>query len=223
MISLFYLLGTILFIGQNTSEIIKIIYGVIILKHLFSVFSTPIISLWILSIVLSFYILCLRSYVFTQEYKGNDDHYFYNFYIYFLIHFLPYALCIIFFSTLFIYYLSAILEYTNINKDNIVFSIIFSVCTLIVEYRFVYINYKGRIHQQYAIYPIIQLNSIIVEEPKQQIYYTKVFVTNVNCTICLEECSECVALKCNHTYHKDCIDKWFQTSGSNKSCPLCRN
>ena len=222
MISFIYLLGTIFFIGQNIGEIIKIVYGSIILKHLFPVFSTSIISLWILSLLLSFYILSLRLYIFTQEYKGNSNHYFYNFNLYFLIHFLPYLVGIIIFSTLFIYYLSTILEYTNINKDNIIFSIIFSLCTFMVECRFSYINHKARVHRQTAIEPITELNSIVVEEPVQQIYYTEVVVTNINCTICLEECNKCVQLKCNHVYHKECIDKWFQINNNTKRCPLCR-
>ncbi len=224
MISFFYLLGTILFIGQNTGEIIKIIYGSIILKHLLPLFSIPILSLWIISILISFYILCLRSYIFIQEYKGNNNHYFYNFNIYFLIHFLPYASGITIFTTLFIYYLSTILEHININKDNIIFSIIFSICTFMVECRLVYINHKARIHQLTAIEPITQLNSIIIEQVHQPIslsLYTETTINNIDCIICLEELNKCVTLKCNHAYHKDCIDKWFQTS-QNKICPLCR-
>jgi hypothetical protein len=223
MISFIYLLGTIFFIGQNTGEIIKIIYGSIILKHLYTIFSISIISLWILSLLLSFYILVLRIYIFTQEYKGNTNHYFYNFHLYFLIHFIPYAIGITSFSTLFIYYLSTILEYTNINKDNIIFSIIFSICTFLVESRFVYNNHKARIHRQTAVEPLTELNSVIIINYSS--YYTEVDIsnTNTNCTICLEELNKCVKLKCNHTYHKECIDTWFKTNNNNtKSCPLCR-
>jgi len=227
MISFLYFLGTIFFVGQNLGEIIKIIYGSIILNSIYTLFSTPIISLWILSLVLSFYILLLRSYILIQEYRGNTNHYFYNFNLYFLIHCIPYGISIIIFSTLFIYYLSTILEYTNINKDNIIFSIIYSICTFLVECRFSYINYKNRIHSLTAVRPIIELNSIVISNTNNitdfSIYYTEVDVTNINCSICLEECNKCVQLKCNHNYHKECIDKWFQTNGNTiKRCPLCR-
>ena len=42
------------------------------------------------------------------------------------------------------------------------------------------------------------------------------------CTICLFNYTEETkkTLKCNHIFHKECLDKWLQTN--NKSCPLCR-
>lgn len=46
----------------------------------------------------------------------------------------------------------------------------------------------------------------------------------LECTICLCEFSEGEKMrflpKCNHGFHVDCIDMWFQ---SHSTCPLCRN
>ncbi|KAM3289753.1 RING-H2 finger protein ATL3 [Capsicum chacoense] len=46
----------------------------------------------------------------------------------------------------------------------------------------------------------------------------------LECTICLCEFSEGEKMrllpKCNHGFHVDCIDMWFQ---SHTTCPLCRN
>jgi len=44
----------------------------------------------------------------------------------------------------------------------------------------------------------------------------------MDCSICFEEISdeEQSVLKCDHTFHKECIDEWFKKS---HRCPLCRN
>ncbi|XP_054723527.1 E3 ubiquitin-protein ligase goliath-like [Uloborus diversus] len=44
-----------------------------------------------------------------------------------------------------------------------------------------------------------------------------------NCAICLEDVKEnetIMKLKCNHTYHKQCLIPWLKTSGI---CPKCRD
>ena len=47
---------------------------------------------------------------------------------------------------------------------------------------------------------------------------------NIKCSICLEayKLTEYIRIlpKCNHLFHKKCIDKWFR-SKSNKFCPIC--
>lgn len=51
---------------------------------------------------------------------------------------------------------------------------------------------------------------------------------NVTCTICLNDVqpTEYVRdLKCNHSFHKKCIDKWLLTNlkcNNEMNCPLCR-
>lgn len=48
-------------------------------------------------------------------------------------------------------------------------------------------------------------------------------VTAIECTVCLSniENEEMVRLlpNCKHTFHAECIDKWF---GSHSTCPICR-
>jgi hypothetical protein len=48
--------------------------------------------------------------------------------------------------------------------------------------------------------------------------------TTTDCIICLENINSTttnLTLNCQHTFHKDCIDKWFQKT-TNNSCPICR-
>lgn len=55
---------------------------------------------------------------------------------------------------------------------------------------------------------------------RQDIYFKN--TTKPLCNICLEELQEntmVTKLPCNHIYHTDCIDKWFNR---NISCPTCR-
>ncbi|KAL3825051.1 hypothetical protein ACJIZ3_021080 [Penstemon smallii] len=58
---------------------------------------------------------------------------------------------------------------------------------------------------------------IIVFDPKE-------FKDGLECAVCLCEVSEGektrLLPKCNHGFHVDCIDMWFQ---SHSTCPLCRN
>ena len=47
-------------------------------------------------------------------------------------------------------------------------------------------------------------------------------VIEKECIVCLEEFKETEKiskLDCNHSYHDDCIQEWFQ---KDRSCPLCR-
>ena len=41
------------------------------------------------------------------------------------------------------------------------------------------------------------------------------------CSICYEEITHRTSdlLECNHLFHKECIDKWFE---NNYTCPICR-
>ncbi|KAG5619407.1 hypothetical protein H5410_019231 [Solanum commersonii] len=53
---------------------------------------------------------------------------------------------------------------------------------------------------------------------------TKDFKDGLECSVCLSEVCEGekarLLPKCNHGFHVDCIDMWFQ---SHSTCPLCRN
>lgn len=45
-------------------------------------------------------------------------------------------------------------------------------------------------------------------------------VENVHdCTICQEEGGNGIKLKCNHSFHRNCIEPWFEQTNT---CPTCR-
>ena len=57
---------------------------------------------------------------------------------------------------------------------------------------------------------------------KRELTYTNDIYSDKECTICLEEFIEnekIYGLKCNHYYHKKCIDDWLK---KRQTCPLCR-
>ena len=46
-----------------------------------------------------------------------------------------------------------------------------------------------------------------------------------DCVICINkiESNEYIRkLKCNHLFHKKCVDNWLKKNIDNPSCPLCR-
>ena len=48
----------------------------------------------------------------------------------------------------------------------------------------------------------------------------KTFI-NYDCCICLQEIKKgekIIVLKCNHIYHRDCIEAWFNKK---RKCPYC--
>ncbi|CAN4100047.1 unnamed protein product [Withania somnifera] len=56
------------------------------------------------------------------------------------------------------------------------------------------------------------------------LFHPKEFKDGLECAVCLCDVSEGekarLLPKCNHGFHVDCIDMWFQ---SHSTCPLCRN
>ncbi|KAA8541570.1 hypothetical protein F0562_022722 [Nyssa sinensis] len=56
------------------------------------------------------------------------------------------------------------------------------------------------------------------------IFHSSEFKDGLECAVCLSDVSEGekarLLPKCNHGFHVDCIDMWFQ---SHSTCPLCRN
>ncbi|KAI4317219.1 hypothetical protein L6164_025109 [Bauhinia variegata] len=67
----------------------------------------------------------------------------------------------------------------------------------------------------------------LIEERNPTICFTRRLKPPDNidqCRVCLSEFEEGEKvrnLKCKHTFHKDCLDKWLQQCLA--TCPLCRN
>ena len=69
-------------------------------------------------------------------------------------------------------------------------------------------------------------NCISIEESTSISSYTpkKNEINNLCCTICLISLENYVddpisKLKCNHIFHKKCIEEWYK---NNRNCPICR-
>ncbi|KAJ9177652.1 hypothetical protein P3X46_012847 [Hevea brasiliensis] len=65
----------------------------------------------------------------------------------------------------------------------------------------------------------------LIEEKNPAILYTEKLRQQsvIECAVCLSEFLEGESvrkLKCKHTFHKDCLDKWLQQYLA--TCPLCR-
>ncbi|KAJ7956880.1 RING/U-box superfamily protein [Quillaja saponaria] len=67
----------------------------------------------------------------------------------------------------------------------------------------------------------------LIENKYPTIYYTKKLkpkLQQLDCSVCLSEFEDgekIRKLNCKHSFHKDCLDKWFQQYLA--TCPLCRN
>ncbi|KAL2462497.1 RING-H2 finger protein ATL3 [Forsythia ovata] len=68
------------------------------------------------------------------------------------------------------------------------------------------------------------LDSTVLKTIPVVIFDPKEFKDGLECAVCLSEVSEGektrLLPKCNHGFHMDCIDMWFQ---SHSTCPLCRD
>ncbi|KAM7262033.1 hypothetical protein ACFE04_021110 [Oxalis oulophora] len=64
-----------------------------------------------------------------------------------------------------------------------------------------------------------------IEEKNPTIQYKKGCLEAMQCTVCLSEYEEGERvrrlMKCKHTFHKECLDKWLQHYRA-ATCPLCR-
>ncbi|TKY47624.1 E3 ubiquitin-protein ligase RHA2A [Spatholobus suberectus] len=64
----------------------------------------------------------------------------------------------------------------------------------------------------------------LIEKKNPTICYTKrLKAVPAECRVCLSEFEEgekVRKLKCQHTFHRDCLDKWLQQYWA--TCPLCR-
>jgi len=56
--------------------------------------------------------------------------------------------------------------------------------------------------------------------------YYKCGNVTLDCPICINkiESNEYIRkLKCNHLFHKKCVDNWLKKNIENASCPMCRS
>ena len=67
---------------------------------------------------------------------------------------------------------------------------------------------------------ILENQNEIIERQNTILKRPYIIINENECSICLENISSNqILLNCNHTFHKQCIDKWFLT---NTNCPNCR-
>ncbi|RYQ83469.1 hypothetical protein Ahy_B10g102150 [Arachis hypogaea] len=84
-------------------------------------------------------------------------------------------------------------------------------------------NRVGTVNTKYG--PIAKLQYLrSIEETNPTIPYTnEMKPRHVQCTVCLSEFKEeekVRSLKCQHVFHRDCLDTWLQEYRA--TCPLCR-
>ena len=91
-------------------------------------------------------------------------------------------------------------------------------------------DYEGTINLDLEFYENELNNKVITDNIDIELSHYKKITNNDNlikenksCSICLNnyKINEYTrTLKCNHTFHKECIDKW---AVKNRTCPLCRD
>ncbi|KAG9139714.1 hypothetical protein Leryth_027407 [Lithospermum erythrorhizon] len=81
-------------------------------------------------------------------------------------------------------------------------------------------------HQETAVATIHcqGLDPSVLKTIPIMVFCKKDFENGIECSVCLSDVSEGekarLLPKCNHGFHMECIDMWFQ---SHATCPLCRN
>lgn len=117
------------------------------------------------------------------------------------------------------------------------FFLIATSCMIMFRYKKEYFLYNGRNNWRNNNNHIINNNIYNQSYKKPQLDMTKINLENsydiifveyneddINCTVCLENINmidkDIIKFKkCNHMFHKECIDEWIKI---NKSCPICR-
>ncbi|CAL5195836.1 unnamed protein product [Lathyrus oleraceus] len=71
---------------------------------------------------------------------------------------------------------------------------------------------------------LVPLEESILKSLPVMVFKPEEFKDGLECTVCLCDVVEGekvrVLPKCNHGFHLECIDMWFE---SHSTCPLCRN
>ena len=88
---------------------------------------------------------------------------------------------------------------------------------------FIYMESENLISTSAATVARHGLDTSVLNSLPVFLYSPKTHPESVECAVCLSEFEEGelgrVLPKCNHSFHIDCIDMWFQ---SHSNCPLCR-
>ncbi|GER48972.1 RING/U-box superfamily protein [Striga asiatica] len=100
--------------------------------------------------------------------------------------------------------------------------------TLFIELALIFLYSAAKISARRKSTPTEQIFlEIIGQKSHEYIYKTEppfeLHDHHEECSVCLslfEQGDEVRNLKCNHTFHKDCIDTWLQRESA--TCPLCR-
>ncbi len=116
-------------------------------------------------------------------------------------------------------------DYSNLNDTS------FMLMTILLH--FIFILFLFEIGKK--IYRTIYRNrdnERLVINPNPNYYHNKVIlvdeISEEPCSICLDQLynkddiennKSIISLKCNHMFHKECIDPWVI---NNKCCPLCK-
>jgi len=86
-----------------------------------------------------------------------------------------------------------------------------------------------KIYKIYKMHTNINMNQFIKILNLNSFYKSKINNSQLQCSICCEHLKPnefLRKLKCNHEFHKKCIDKWlytqFKDSRDEYTCPLCR-
>jgi hypothetical protein len=229
MISYFHFLYFIFFCSLSFGEIFQSIFHSLILLKIKDELNSIAFTSIIISLICSTYIIVRRFILYIRLIKLNEQ-ILLSFYTYLYSH-----LLFIFISQLFeLIFICTINEnvyrrHVSINKDNIVFSICWSLAFCCMECRYMYQDYCYSLYENERhhsrIYPEIHNKKEIKNDTIITILYTE--ETNKsesqdNCTICLDNIEKGVRLKCEHIFHLDCIKKWHQESQI-INCPNCRS
>ncbi|KAJ9170317.1 hypothetical protein P3X46_018433 [Hevea brasiliensis] len=103
---------------------------------------------------------------------------------------------------------------------------IVSFCLLALEAVILFRSIAGSItnSDKRSVISTVQYLQLIEEKNPAILYTEKLRQQSViECAVCLSEFLEGESvrkLKCKHTFHKDCLDKWLQQYLA--TCPLCR-
>jgi len=107
------------------------------------------------------------------------------------------------------------------------FSMIVISSVINLENRFFVITIFGFIIKlceiRYYLFVVYSCMKQVSPEPVQVEFNPNIITlhTPIECYICLEQVYEIIKLKCGHSLHTQCIQRWY-AKGLHRTCPMCR-